>query len=238
MLPYLDPSGVARATLDGDRLLLATDFGHLECIDVLSGRSVWLYSSSTRVVVASWTSPNGMPPRLTERERVFRRQNANREHLAGLCLIPDGTPDQSIGDLVKDPLKLVYPPITHDPVPYDLWGDLPQLVRAAWSGPAITLALTGLLMLFCRRRFFPAAAAILLPLFAVGLSQWLQQTCRISDGATLCMKITIVALAAAFPFFAFRAFKPRRHWQLCASGIAATASLAWCWHIVVLLRFG
>jgi len=44
-LPYLEACGgkIVHAARSGDRLLLGTDLGSVECIEISSGRSVWMY---------------------------------------------------------------------------------------------------------------------------------------------------------------------------------------------------
>lgn len=239
-LPYLDPRGQVRATVEGDRVLLASNFGHLECVDATTGRSLWMYTCPTIVAVGSYSWPNGMPPRLTARAEIFRQQNANRSHLAGLCLIPDGAPDEPLdaAALLADRGQVVYPTLIADPTPFDPYADLPELVRVAWSGELIALAAASIPFALYRWRWSRAAAALVLPAVVVGLSYWLPLVCRISDAATLSIKLTIITLLIAVPFCVLRAVPVRRPWGILGACVATAASAGWCWHLLTLLRYG
>src|SRR5262249_539216 len=70
---HLGEQGVVSTVTETDgRLLVGSSEGHVECLDIESGRPRWLYMFPVIRQTASYSIPYGMPPYLTQRAAEYR----------------------------------------------------------------------------------------------------------------------------------------------------------------------
>ena len=135
------------------RLVFASGGGHVECIDVATGKSQWLYVFPVIRRTTSYSS-HAMPPMLTEQAAAYRRGLAKLGANAGTLRIPDDT-DLTAINLAQFRNSAAYPgKITIDPKPDDPFANLvPKLVyRAAAFGAVPVVIMPFVISATVRRR--------------------------------------------------------------------------------------
>lgn len=211
-LPYLAmwPASVAEASLAEGKLLLGSNMGHVECIDVATGRSLWIYVFRTMRQTMSMTVPGGMPPYLVEQAEAYRLDNW-RTSPAGLRLLPSGVSFDGIAATAPATRPAAEGPrVIYDPRPVDPFADLPVYLAKAWSG--IVLPMTGfaLLCLVARWRRWGY--------LGVGLSAWAMGFLLaaamwfyggVSGICTLTAKGSLIVLFAVVAYGVYRAARAR-----------------------------
>lgn len=211
------------------RLLLGGSSGYVECLDATTGKSLWIYASATVLDLISYSSPNGLPSRMTELARRYEEE-INRPDPIGLCLLPDSkTPDQvDIARLMADPSAVQRPPVVHDPSPVDLFPELPGYLRIVWTLVLTPLVIWSGLMAarikFRRLGFFSASLMHLLT--AAALFAALYWYCRISDTCTNLAKVAILLMSLLTLYHTIRLWR-RRSRVLAAVVLVAIAVLGY-----------
>lgn len=101
-IPYLKEPGeiVTVAAADG-KLLLGTNFGHVECIDIMTAKSLWMYLFPTIRVTMSASSA-GPPPHRSKAEALFYKDNSREELKSGIIIQTTGSAP-SMPRIVLDP---------------------------------------------------------------------------------------------------------------------------------------
>lgn len=132
--------GIVQVAVAEGRLLVGTALGHLECIDIATGRSLWLYRFPTLHIARSWTFPHGAPPRYVRAAAIFREDNELAAKARGMVRLPKScTPgDPELPGLLEKAEKPT-PRIITDPKPCDPFADLNLVVTVAWLRALILL---------------------------------------------------------------------------------------------------
>lgn len=179
-----------------DKLLLGSDLGHVECIDLASGKSLWIYVFPTVMETISWSSPGGMGPYMADRAKMFRRSNANRNP-TGLCLLPAGkTFDQvDLSKWTEWPSAANRPKVIYDPEPTDPFEYLPFYLAMAWTGVFVPVVLFWLVRRFRKKRYWEnrsgAVSALALAAVVIVVTGFFG---RVSFSSSLAYKIEIISL--------------------------------------------
>jgi len=143
VLPYLESVGGVDEAVEADgKLLIGTDHGQVECIDVATGRSLWIYVFPALNRTMSYSSPHGLPPRYAESAAAFGRWNSIAHSLYGVRLLPPGVSPQvkSIVELLSLSPRGPRPGVIYDPEPMKLFEELPLFLAIAWFGALFPLA--------------------------------------------------------------------------------------------------
>jgi outer membrane protein assembly factor BamB len=112
-LPYLPIRGeIWQAVLDGHNLLLGSNFGHVECIDITTGESQWLYVFPA--ILSSWS---GGGSSMATALASFRQQKKNPPEF-GFTLAGEA----------PRPTRVIF-----DPQPDLIFRLLPLYLAAAWG---------------------------------------------------------------------------------------------------------
>lgn len=131
-LPYLEIQGdVRQVGSTPDKILLGSNYGHVECIDAASGRSLWIYVFATQRDIVSYSS-RGMPPYWATAKAIYKSENRKRP-LSGLVTEPPL-------------LNAAGPKIIYDPSPTNPFKELPGYLAIAWSGVFVIMGGTGAVM--------------------------------------------------------------------------------------------
>lgn len=125
VLSYLMNGGrIAAVGKAAGRILIGTDVGQVECVDLDTGKSLWLYNFPTLRRTMSYRS-HSLPPTMSEAAATFRRDNGNPP-TSGLQVIN---------------AKASKPIIISDPDPVDPYRKLPLYRAMAWGGAGLAFGL-------------------------------------------------------------------------------------------------
>lgn len=177
--PYLNERGHIRATSQAKgKLLVGSNLGHIECIDLLTGTSHWLYVFPTIRHTMSYSS-HGLPPMLADAAAVFRRQNEN-------------PPTHGFRLLAESPAttRLIL-----DPKPFNPYSKLWLYLLLAWSSIAVAAVVLLAQLSPKARSWKPDSKPALLLAVIAALFVLLLFFGRVSLGSAIAMRI---AMASAF----------------------------------------
>lgn len=123
--PHLGPGGkVSQVSQGHGRLLLGTSEGHVECLDLETGRPHWLYRFPVVNQTMSYTAPHGMPPYLTQQAAAYQNGARQVTVASGSMRLPQGfDPDSTRWSELRN--STVYTgTIILDPDPDDPFADV------------------------------------------------------------------------------------------------------------------
>ena len=127
VLPYLSDRGhIAAVARAPGKLLIASNLGHVECVNAATGESLWLYVFPTIHHTMSFSS-HGMPPMMSEAAATFRNENK----------APPSSGLKLVNESAKPTLVII------DPEPTNPFERLPLLLAVTWGcaiAPLIALA--------------------------------------------------------------------------------------------------
>ncbi|MFN7139072.1 MAG: PQQ-binding-like beta-propeller repeat protein [Limisphaerales bacterium] len=174
-LPYLADEGrISALYATADKVLIGSNLGHVECVDVQTGRSRWLYIFPTMRRTMSYSS-RGLPPMMSVAAKAFQRENSKPP--------PNGF---SLYDETNSSTQII-----HDPDPVTPFQKLPLYLTLAWTGVLFTLG--GLIWLHgYRRGRDPMSAGI-----TTGLLLFVPLVCwflfgRVSPGSAIGLFVTMI----------------------------------------------
>lgn len=142
-LPYLRTdrrTEIYAAAEAGGKLLLGSNLGHVECIDISSGRSLWMYVFPTIRQTASYSS-GAMPPSMAMAARTFKRENRRTTTITGMRLLTTDGQGNQVTNEPDPPTKIIY-----DPDPTNPFRMVPLYLFIAWSC-ALVPAILGAILL-------------------------------------------------------------------------------------------
>ncbi len=154
--PHLGEDGfVYQITEAEGNLLLGSDEGHVECIDIESGRPQWLYAFPVIRWVRPEYNPHRMPPYLTQQAAEHREGAWKTKARCGSVPLPEGFDATSgrwseLRDSAEYEGRIVFDPRPDDPFPN-------LRVFFLWLAFYALLPIIGLPVLFLRRRAQPEA---------------------------------------------------------------------------------
>src|SRR5205085_232252 len=64
--------------------------GHLECLDIQTGRARWLYKFPVIRQTVTWSTPHGLPPYLTQQAAEYRESVAKTSISSGSVPLSSG----------------------------------------------------------------------------------------------------------------------------------------------------
>jgi outer membrane protein assembly factor BamB len=85
LAPY---GSVSQVSEGGGRLLVGDTEGHVECLDIKTGRPRWLYAFPAVNQTVSYSTPYGMPPYLMDATRMYRQGIAKLSESRGSIPVP------------------------------------------------------------------------------------------------------------------------------------------------------
>lgn len=141
VLPYLESSVLKAAEAEG-KLFIGTSYGHVECIDMATGKSLWVYVFPMLNRTASCSWQRGHPPRYAESAAAFRSWRPKARSVTGMRLLPPGVPleVENVTQLLSPPHTGPKPAVILDPDPMNPLAMLPVFLWIAWSGALFPLA--------------------------------------------------------------------------------------------------
>lgn len=80
---------ISRVCQSQEKLVLGSNEGHVECLDIKTGRPQWIYVFPTIYRTMSFSSPNGLPPYLTQQAAEYNRGVEKLGLSCGSVLLPD-----------------------------------------------------------------------------------------------------------------------------------------------------
>jgi outer membrane protein assembly factor BamB len=145
-LSYLKyPGKVVSVELTDSLLLLGTDFGHVEAVDLKTGQSKWMYIFPTKRQTMSYSS-YGMPPMMASAAKTYERENEHKKPESGLVLVGSNKPSS--------------PKVTFDPEPAsNPYGMLTLYLVIAWSGILIPIGISGFMVWYAKKYNFDVRAS-------------------------------------------------------------------------------
>jgi hypothetical protein len=104
------------------RLLLGSSEGHVECLDVKTGRPRWIYMFPVIRRTVSYSTPYGMPPYLTQQAAEYREGVWKIDLSGGSVPLPEGFDAGSakwpqLRDSAEYTGRIVFDPSPDDPFP-------------------------------------------------------------------------------------------------------------------------
>lgn len=229
--------GLATAAAADGRLLVGTTRGQVECIDLATGRSVWLYAFHPYTaelgdadVRACFLVAHCDRQYLSERIVRFRSQIPPVHTIAGTALVPF---EPRFVDPGLVPAVTVATRVVVDPAPVSPFRDYPFLLARAFSPVALLGLLLGLA--WTRRlgsRDWQLGLAAL-ALFGYAISVLLLLG-RVAPSATVSVKATLGVLVAFLAHRVWRLLAARRRLlaapfalALLAAGLVLVLALAY-----------
>src|SRR5262249_38269662 len=89
--PYLGQHGaVSQVSEAQGRLLVGSSEGHVECLDIETGRPRWLYTFPVIRETVSYSVPHGMPPHLAEQAAEYQQGVGTTKVSGGSSPLPQG----------------------------------------------------------------------------------------------------------------------------------------------------
>lgn len=236
-LPYLTqwPGRVQESALTDGKLVLGSNLGHVECVHVATGRSLWIYVFRSMWGTISMTGPNGRPLYLVERAKAYRQENW-RTRPGGLHLLPPGMSlDEIRATMPASRPAGKGPRVVHDPQPVDSFADVPSYLVKAWSGAILPVIGFALLCLAAWKRrwgyrgvgFSACAMGLLLVTIMFFYS-------RVSGACTLTAKVALVLLLGVVAYGVYKAGR-NRQWNT-AFYMVILGTLAACVSLIIFLE--
>lgn len=229
----------ALASFDG-RLVLGTDMGHVECIDVATGTSLWMYTFPSRLRMHSSSSPFHVPYAATF-NRFIHSMEERRSNCPGILRLPaslagdEQTLQSHVGSTKSpQPVRRVHIPDSFDWLP-----DISRPLRLAWCG-AIVVGILGVVVVLYRGPGLRSAGikALLLCCLSMAAFHTLYWHFRVSYASALALKAVLIVLTAASLAYLAAALR-RRQWAFSSIVVVCMAVVAWkywyMWYYSVLI---
>jgi hypothetical protein len=239
--PHLEDFGKVSQVIEAPgRLLVGTNAGHVECLDIKTGRPQWLYVFPTVNQTMSYSVPYGMPPYLTKAAHAYR-QGIERMTLTrgSIPLAPEFEPATARWSELR--ASTDYPGrIVVDPTPDDPFSDLYRyLFYVAACAVTPLLGAVALLARFAWKRAFRAALSpqsesrtpVLLSLvvwcfvFSIPTAAGLVLFGRVSHSWTIVLKIFFATAMLGTLIGIVRLLV---HHRFGAAALSMLAVLIWC----------
>lgn len=212
-LPYVGFNGsIVEEDVAGDCLLLGSNQGHVECVDVATGGSRWLYVFPAVSRIGSYSFPYGMPPYYADQARAFRRKNEGSRNARGLIRLSMAFREDTARWVeVVSSAENEQSTVIVDPSPQDLFEDLPYLLAEAWLGATMPILVLLLVVLVAREnKKLPrwTLAGLWTAALLVGGSN-LFSNGRVAFSSTVAIKLGLTVSGCFLLFHIFRLFKER-----------------------------
>ncbi len=213
--PYLGFNGAIYQTAVSDNsLLLGSNTGHLECVDVATGRSRWLYIFPTIERIMSYSSPHGMPPYYADQAKQFHRTNEKkRRNVSGMVRLPNNWNENTIIWAQVESLAGNGPMIIFDPKPWNPFDDLSRLLLQAWLGAVAPIVLLTLIIWLDRieKRKLPRwIVAGLWSAVLVISGMHLYNTSSVAFSSTMATKLALLCSTCFLLYHIIRLMKERQ----------------------------
>jgi outer membrane protein assembly factor BamB len=202
-LPYLKrPADVVIVGGTDDYLLLGSNFGHVECIDKKSGKSLWIYVFPTMRLTTSYSSSflnrSGLPPYWSDAAAIYKSDNQNREPKSGMIL--DDSAEPSTPKIIFDPAPIADP-----------YRKLPLYRAIAWSGAIIPTTILCLVLWILKKKQwdFRITAGIGLVLTISVIICFLSYG-RVSIGSSIGLQLGMIVPLTVALMYSLRSFRKKR----------------------------
>jgi len=197
------------------KLLLGTQRGCVECVDLTTGRSLWLYLFPSVRETMSCSYPHGMPPTVATAAVLYRTDHFERGEKVGLQW-PD-SPAASRRPVVWDP------DVTN---PFSV---LPWLLALLWGGATAACGWLLVARRLCFQR--PESAAWLNFAVFVGVLLLFIGLGRVSLSSSLILRGVMLCLLVYGFVWCGRLFRHRVRGQAVALLIVQLLLVLWLWPI-------
>lgn len=212
--------------------------GHVECIDIQTGRPLWTYVFPSIWRTQSFSFPHGMPPYLTQQAAAYRSGVSKLGETCGSVLLPaDFDPTRArwseLRAASRYPGRMVVDPSPDDPFP-----ELPEYLRCLAFHALLPLVGIPLFWFLTRSRRPASDAAVLSPatrkkwghvalavpslLFSVSPALGLLWFGRVDYSWTVTLKVVFALTILCVAYAVLRLFLQRR-WILASALTAITA---------------
>lgn len=238
---YLGQDGdLVRVGESGGKLLVGSNQGHVECLDLATGWPLWLYAFPMIRRIGSYSWPYGMPPHMARQAAVYRDRVARLGEACGSLALPAGfDPAAARWSDLRD--STAYPGrIVVDPSPDDPFSDLPHY-RALLAFLTFVPMVGAVLLVLLARAPVPTSASDSAgppprpqPRYAVvgtGLlilsvmpHLGLMLYCRVSYPGTITLKVLFAVIVLGVLYCVVRLFAERR-WVVAS--VLSGAMIAW-----------
>jgi outer membrane protein assembly factor BamB len=199
VLPYLEKKGQVEVVGSSEsELLIGTNFGHVECIEKSTGRSLWMYIFPTTRHTASSSSPFGMPPTMTEAAAAYRRENKEAPPVSGVQLLDSTGP--------KAATRIIF-----DPEPDNPFRRLYLYLVIAWSA-----ALLPFILLLCIRMSYRISQSKPTTLALNFVTLAFLSTCvilycgRVSLASSITLRLSIIVAVGAGFIYCLKAYEEKK----------------------------
>jgi len=210
--PHLGQHGMIAQVIEAQgRLLLGDSDGHVECMDIDTGRPNWLYMFPVIQQTISYSVPHGMPPYLNQRAAAYRQGVAKMNASCGSIVmrpgfIPASSKWSDQRNAAKYAGRIVFDPDPDDPFSdlgwYRLWLAICALL------PIIGVA--GLLLAHFARRKLSTPLVIWFLLFSLPPAFGLLLYGRVSHLETIAIKIAFAATLVCAAYGALQLYLAKR----------------------------
>ncbi len=212
--PYLSPYGGIRTVAEYQgKLLIGSNRGHVECVDLAEGRSLWLYSFPFVVRTMSYTFPGGMPPTRLEQARSFEEDYKAKRPESGVVRLPDNLeaiPENA--EAIRALATTATTRVVVDPDPINPFREsLTEDLVLIWGLAVIPFPLLALTLVVRRKRKWLKENSVWVALVAF-LGAWVAflSDSWLSAATLVAEKIAIAVTALAVVAFAVEAIRRRR----------------------------
>jgi outer membrane protein assembly factor BamB len=229
--PYLGQQGrMVLGTEAQGRLLLGDSEGHVECMDIATGRPHWLYMFPVINQTVMYSVPYGMPPYLTERAAAYRQSARKTSASCGSIIMPPGfDPASSKWSDLRKSAKYAGQ-IVADPDPDDPFSNLAWYrVWLAACGVLPMVGVAALLLARLARRKLSTPLVIWFLLFSLPPALGLLLYGRVSHLGTLALKVVFAAAILCAAYGAVQLYLARR-WRagfMCSLILVLWAYFMW-----------
>jgi outer membrane protein assembly factor BamB len=236
--PYLGDGGPNPVCEAQGKLLLGSVQGYLECLDLKTGRPVWLYAFPVIDQLASYSSPHGLPPYVTQQAAAYRRGISRLHEISGNVPLAQDFATAPV-DWDKLPKTANYSGrVIIDPSPDDPYGDLWQPVSWAAACALLPVVVASFFMLVGRfrrnvqegvqRRTRYLLHGVLSLALSVSPAVGLILFGRLSLGWTLTLKVVFLVAILCAVNAIFRMYGERR-WIVAS--LVVVFLIGWVWFV-------
>ncbi|MBN1766496.1 MAG: hypothetical protein JW860_14675 [Sedimentisphaerales bacterium] len=193
-LTYLKDNGRISVITQADNyLLLGSNLGEVECIDILTGKSLWIYIFPTIRHTMSFSS-YGMPPYMDKAAEIYRKENARVNNISGM-------------QLLSSDVEKTSPIIIYDPEPTNPFLKLPLYRAITWAAALAPLLILVVTWKISPNRHWrhPLSVITCLILYVFTVSCLLIYG-RISLSSSIAMRLTILILFIYLSISTVKAF--------------------------------